>query len=53
MAAGDLDADQLRRAIRDALELGIVSRRGLLMRADELGPKAALRIERAVAGGDE
>ena len=53
VAAGDLDADQLRRAIRDALELGIVSRRGLLMRADEFGPKAALRIERAVAGGDE
>lgn len=53
VAAGNLDADQLRRAIRDALELGIVSRRGLLGRADEFGPSAALRIERALGGGDE
>lgn len=35
-------------AIADALANGLVSRRGLLRRADEFGPVAALAIERAL-----
>jgi predicted transcriptional regulator of viral defense system len=47
-AAGDLDLDLLAGAIEDALEQGLLTRTALLARADQLGPKAALRVERAL-----
>lgn len=52
VAAGDLDLDLLAGAIEDALEQGVLTRSRLLARADELGPKAALRIERALHRGE-
>jgi hypothetical protein len=51
-AAGDLDVDLLAGAIDDALEQGVLTRSRLLARADELGPMAALRIERALHRGE-
>lgn len=48
-AAGDLDLERLASAVRDALSKGLVTRRALRERADEVGPRAALRIERAIA----
>jgi hypothetical protein len=51
-AAGDLDLDLLAGAIEDALDQGVLTRSRLLARAEELGPKAALRIERALHRGD-
>lgn len=48
VAAGDLDLDQIARAIGEAAERGMTTRRSLLARADELGAHAALRIERAL-----
>jgi len=53
VAASDLDLDQLTRAVTDALERGMATRRALLARADDFGPRAALRIERALRGGDD
>jgi len=50
-AAGDLDLDLLAGAIHDALEKGVLTRSRLLARAEELGPRAALRIERALHRG--
>jgi predicted transcriptional regulator of viral defense system len=47
-AAGDLDLDLLAGAIQDAFDQGLLTRASLLARADELGPRAALRIERAL-----
>ncbi len=49
VAAGDLDLDLLAGAIEDALEQGLLTRPSLLARADRLGPKAALRVERALS----
>lgn len=51
VAAGDVDLDQLARAIEEAIERGLTTRRMLLARADELGDRAALRIERALHRG--
>ncbi len=48
IAAGDLDLDQLAGAMTDAFNLGVTTRRTLLGRIDEFGPKAALRVERAL-----
>jgi predicted transcriptional regulator of viral defense system len=48
VAAGELDLDQLTRAIEEALARGMTTRRALLERADEFGANAALRIERAL-----
>lgn len=48
VAAGELDLDQLGRAIAEALARGMTTRRALLDRADEFGANAALRIERAL-----
>ncbi len=48
VAAGDLDLDQLAQAIEEALARGMTTRRALRDRADEFGPKAALRVERAL-----
>ena len=50
VAAGDLDLDLLAGAIEDALEQGLLTRPSLLARADRHGPKAALRVERALGG---
>ncbi len=47
-AGGGLEVDQLARAIRDALDRGLVTVRALRARADEFGPAAALAIERAL-----
>lgn len=47
-AAGGLEVDQLARIIHDALERGTVTVGLLRARADELGPAAALAIERAL-----
>lgn len=48
VAAGELDLDQLAQAIEEALARGMTTRRALRERADEFGPKAALRVERAL-----
>ena len=48
VAAGELEIDHLARAIADALARGLVTRRQLRGKADEVGPKAGLRIERAL-----
>lgn len=48
VAAGHLDQDQLARAVKEALDRGLVTRRQLLGRADTFGAHAALRIERAL-----
>lgn len=47
-AADGLEIDQLARAIEDALEQGLVTKKGLRARADAFGPAAALAIERAL-----
>lgn len=47
-AATDIDVDQLARVIDDALERGLVTKRGLRERADAFGPAAALAVERAL-----
>ena len=47
-AAGDLDVDQLRLVVQDALDRGFTTRRRLIERADATGARAALRIERAI-----
>jgi predicted transcriptional regulator of viral defense system len=49
-ADSKLDQDQLDKAVRDAIREGVVSRNDLVRRADEFGPRAALRMERALAG---
>lgn len=48
IAAADLDLDQLAGAITDAFDHGVATRRAFLGRIDEFGPKAALRVERAL-----
>lgn len=48
VAADTLELDQLATAIGDGERAGRFTRRVLFSRADELGPEAALRIERAV-----
>jgi predicted transcriptional regulator of viral defense system len=51
VAAGNLPLDELAAAIRDACEKGPATRQALLTRGDEFGPRAALRIERALRTG--
>ncbi len=51
VAAGTLDLDQLVDAVRHGCERTPTTRSGLLARAEELGPRAALRIERALRLG--
>jgi len=48
LAASGLEVDQLARVIGDALDRGLVTVEALRARADELGPAAALAIERAL-----
>jgi hypothetical protein len=51
IAAGTLDLDLLVTAVQEACERGPTTRQALLDRAEELGPHAALRIERALRIG--
>lgn len=51
VAAGNLDLDQLASAIRDACERDPRLRQSLLHRAEQFGPRAALRVERALRLG--
>jgi predicted transcriptional regulator of viral defense system len=48
VASGDLPQEQLDGAVTDAVKLGLTTPRRLRHRADEFGPRAALRIERAL-----
>ena len=48
VAAGDLELDEVAKAIADGERQGRFTRRMLLQRADDLGAVAALRIERAL-----
>lgn len=48
VAADHADEDQLARALREALDLGTITRRQLRSRAEAVDPKAALLIERAL-----
>jgi hypothetical protein len=48
VASGDVTQEQLDVAVADAVERGLVAPRRLRHRADEFGPRAALRIERAL-----
>lgn len=48
VAAGILELDQLAGAVGDALDQGLTTAPALRRRADEFGPKAALRIERSL-----
>lgn len=50
VAAGGAEQEVVDRAVADALDGGIVTRRQLLRRADEFGSEAALLIERAISG---
>lgn len=47
-AAENLELDLLAGAVSDALEKGLTTPAALRRRADEFGPKAALRIERSL-----
>ncbi|HEY8816851.1 MAG TPA: hypothetical protein VIP57_17360 [Candidatus Dormibacteraeota bacterium] len=48
VAAGAPDEDQLARAIEEAVEKGLLTRRQLRARAEQVDPKAALYVERAI-----
>lgn len=48
VASGDVTQEQLDVAVADAVERGLITPRRLRHRADEFGPRAALRIERAL-----
>jgi len=48
VAAGAPDEDQLARAIGEAVEGGLVTRRKLRVRAEQVDPRAALYVERAI-----
>lgn len=50
-AALGIEIDQLSRVIAEAVERGLVTKRGLRARADAFGPVAALAIERALNEG--
>ncbi|MGH8886979.1 MAG: hypothetical protein ACRDYX_17780 [Egibacteraceae bacterium] len=52
VAAGNLDLNLLATAIDDAVEHGMITTQALRGRADEFGPHAALRIERALRTRD-
>lgn len=52
VAAGDLELDQLKTAVTDACARNPAMRQALLVRADDFGDRAALRIERALRLGD-
>lgn len=49
VAGSESPQETVDKAVADALQAGVVSRRQLLRRADEFGPAAALEIERALA----
>ncbi len=47
-ASAAMEVDQLARVIEEALERGLVTKRGLRDRADAFGPATALAVERAL-----
>lgn len=49
VAGGDLSQEQIDRAVDDAMERGLVTRRALLRSTADSGVRAALRLERALA----
>lgn len=49
VAAGPVEQGQLDSAIEDALDRGLVTRRAVRERASELGPVAALAVERSLS----
>lgn len=49
VAAGSLDLDHLTMAVSEAIHRGLVTAQRLRARADAIDPRAALRIERALA----
>lgn len=51
VAADNLELDQLVEAIKQACARGPATKQALLSRGEELGPRAALRIERALRIG--
>ncbi len=52
VAADELSQEIIDAAVRDALERGLVSRRSLRRHAVDLSDRAALRLERALAGAE-
>jgi predicted transcriptional regulator of viral defense system len=48
VAAGAPDEEQLARAIQEAVELGLLTRRQVRIRAELVDPRAALYVERAL-----
>jgi predicted transcriptional regulator of viral defense system len=48
-ASADMTQEQMDVAVADAVKRKVAAPRGLRHRADEFGPRAALRIERALA----
>jgi hypothetical protein len=48
LASGGMTQEQLDVAVADAVKRGLAVSRRLRHRADEFGPRAALRIERAL-----
>lgn len=49
VAAGDVSQETINRAVADALDVGMVTRRGLMRATDGAPDRAALRVERALA----
>ncbi|MFN8035404.1 MAG: hypothetical protein U0V73_05675 [Acidimicrobiia bacterium] len=52
VAAGNTELDELVAAVVDACERSPATKTNLLMRAEEFGPHAALRVERALRHGE-
>jgi len=53
VAAGDLSQEQIERAVADAIEQGLLTRRALLRLTSDLPERPALRLERALARREE
>lgn len=49
IAEGDLSQEQVDRAVADAIDRGLVTRRALLRRTADVAERSALRLERALA----
>jgi len=53
VSGSDLSQEHVDRAVGDALERGLTSRRSILRRSADLSDRAALRLERALAAAEE
>lgn len=53
VAGGDLSQEQVDRAVADAIDRGLVTRRTLLRRTADIADRPALRLERALARREE